>query len=399
MNAKDFIKELVEKECERYDLIAGGFITGSDEVTEVLLQALPDFTGVENAESAFIRWKETFCRDFYTQLDYAGFLRAAKNDKSYFRPLVKRLIRNILYDLRRKHTSVTIDEELKTEFPRTLAYQLSVPLFSSLYAVLADKRNLFVTPVQVEERCGQLARENFPLDFSALVDRLKKKDREFWNEIFAIIRRLAYGVLQSKFLTSDRRDEIAGEVSLESGTLLQRQLDDDELNHIQSAGYLRNYLRKVCFNKMQEYFKSSDKFSKEELLGEEEWKAVDCISVEDEPSGNIDLYDVDVTNKKELVAAIFSLLLGPDCRERQLLVGKDENKCRIFLMQIHQQMKYEDMACTLYGEMDGDQLKKTIVTLRQIVSRTRKVLIKRMVWLTGYLKGDKTMLNKLTVNS
>lgn len=389
------IEEVVRKECERYELEKGGFLTNCEEAI-LALAKLPIAEPKDGCTlEEFRTWKESLLAHLYAQRNYARYFYKIQGSR-YLYLLTQKLMRNVTANLWLKHAGRTIDHELHVSRRRTIAFKLSSRLFADIYPDLWNRKVMITAPDQLETRCETSAQELFPIELPLFSERLQCNDREFWNEIVKVIKTLARYVTINQAWVNSNIEEIAEDVSMETALSLQEQLCDNKLEHLASATHLYHWLKVTCRNKLHEYFRFKSK-QKEELLTDKEWECLEATAAaleEVEPGsvGKSDhfmyLQDLDVGNSHELSCAIVDILRHKSGEVYRKLTAGQEEKIEVLLLHIYQQMSYEDIARQQYGELTAYELRKVCDKLRQSASRAKKHLRQRMKQIVLELQRD-----------
>lgn len=370
------IEEIVAKECERYELEKSGFVTDRWAVARTLIvnpcAAMPEACSPEE----FVGWKERLLNDWYTRKEFACFFRQ-KAEKQCMFGMVKRLLQNTVSRLRRKHFMLTIDDELKVEGGRTVAFKLSSSFFSELYPEICCNGTLFISPARLEEACVSRVQATFPLEYSVVYERLSVKDNEFWEEIWLLIQRFV------RFLVTEYKGSGEGEtikeVSMEAALSIQEQLERGKLKPIASASHLLNSLQMTCRNKFRESLRAEERKREEALLEEEDWLFLECQKenvVEPDGMDGRFAYLLEVNEKSEydVCCALADVLsYGRGEVYAELVEGMQETVQAMSLLYVENK-RYEEIAQMLYGKFNERQL----ATLRKTVSRGKEYLKKKM---------------------
>lgn len=375
MTNNQLIEEIVTKECERYALEDSGFITDKRAVVKELSSAdnasLPDACSLKE----FGEWKEHLLNGWYSRKGFARFF-CRKAEKPAMSRMVRRLSQNALSAIQRRQEEVTIDEELKVEEGRTVAFKLSPALFTKFYRETCCNGTLFTSPGQVEKSCINRLRALFPLKYVSLYERLSVKDNEFWEEIWRLIHRFVRFLVVEK---SREDEEAVKEVSMETVISVQEQLERGKLAQIASACHLLNSLQMTGRNKFREWLRAEGKRSKEILLEDEDWQCLECQDSVRGASEKMDgrfayLLEVNEKNEYDVCCALTDILCyGHGSVYDQLAEGMQDTVRAISMLYVENK-KYEEIAFILYGASDG----RKPDNLRKSVSRGKEYLKKRM---------------------
>lgn len=378
MNTVPIIEEIIKKECERYELVNGGFISNCEEIILELARS-PYASLNENCTSEeFNAWKEKLLAHLYTKKSYVQYY--SKNlGSNNLRLLTRQLMRNLVINLHNKYTEKTIDEELFLSKKDTVAFKLSNRLFSDIYPKIFNKTNMIVLPSQLEDQCDTSIQKLFPLDHVLLIERLKRNDNEFWSRITKVVQTLVYYVsFNNKFVNTNKMETIHV-ISINSITSLLEQIRHNKLNHITSGTHFYNSLKATCRNKLHEYMRARNR-QEEEFLDDEEWERINAINPGEEDKAGDFLYlsDLNLHNEYELSCAIVDILSYGEGEMYDKLIGDKADDVKILLLHAYEQMSYEDIAIQLYGKQSLNEHNKACAKLRQTVSRTKKYLKNRM---------------------
>lgn len=376
MTNNQLIDEIVTKECERYALEDYGFVTDRRAVVKELSCAntisLPEACSLQE----FGEWKERLLNDWYSRKGFAKFFRRKAEKPAMFR-MVRRLSQNALSAIQRRQAEATIDEELKVEEGRTVAFKLSPALFAKFYQETCCNGTLFISPGQMEKSCIDGIRSLFPLKYTSLYERLSVKDNEFWEEIWRLIHRFVRFLVVEK---SREDEEAVKEVSMETVISVQEQLERGKLAQIASACHLLNSLQMTGRNKLHEWLRTEGRRSKEILLEDEDWQCLECRDSVRSASEKIDgrfayLLEVNEKNEYDVCCALTDILCyGHGSVYDELTEGMRDTVRAISMLYIENK-KYEEIAFILYGASGGQKPGN----LRKSVSRGKEYLKKRMV--------------------
>lgn len=372
------IEEIITKECERYELEENGFVADRKTAVKELLSTqyapLPEDKSLEK----FGEWKEDLLSNWYVQKGFAGFFRRKAEKRCMYR-MVKRLLLNAVSRLRKRQREATVDDELKMEGGRTVAFKLSSAHFAELYQEMCCGSSMFTSPGQLEKTCVDELRLLFPLQYSSLYERLSAKDNEFWEEVWRLIYRFI------RFLVTDKRgkedEETIKEVSMETVLSVQEQLERGKLKPVESAAHLLNSLQMTGRNKCREWFRAEEKKKEEALFDEEYWSQMEQVDtggaevVVEAMDGHFGyLLEVDERSEYEVCCALVDVLNFGHGEVYEQLVGERKELARAMAMLYVENKQYEEIAMILYGVADG----RSLANLRKSVSRGKEYLKKQM---------------------
>lgn len=375
MTNNQLIEEIVIKQCERYALEDSGFVSDRQAMVSELSSAmLPKGCSLKE----FAEWKERLLTDWYSRKGFAQFFRR-KAYKHCMIKMVKRLLQSMLSAIQRRQTEATIDDELKVEKGRTVAFKLSSSLFSKSYKEICCNGALFVSPGQLEMSCMEQMQSLFPLEYASLYERLTVKDDEFWEEIWRLVHRFVRFLVQEK---SHEDEEAVKEVCMETMISVQEQLNRGRLAQIASARHLLNSLQMTARNKFHEWLRIEGKRSQEVLLEDEDWQGLECSDSAMWGAEKLDeqfgyLLDVNEKNEYDVCCALVDVLnYGHGPVYEELVRGMTDVAQAISMLYVENK-RYEEIATVLYGDFGVRKLE----SLRKSVSRGKEYLKKRMVHL------------------
>lgn len=380
MDTLFIIEEIINKECERYELEKGGFVSDRKELIRLVTDNYPKFPDSNCTQEYFENYKDKVLTYLYTQKDYATFFHRKRNDR-FIHQLIKRLIKNSISSIRKENTKATIDQEMRLPRKRTLAFKLSATLFTKTYSNLFTTPVLFTTPEQIEHHCETSVKKLYPINYTRLMEYLKHRDDEFWMEIIYIVRQFCFYLTRHE-QPGSLREELKKEIEMESILSVQEQMKKNKLCNLESATHLFYSLRTTCRNKLLEYYHRRT-IQKENLLNNEDW---DIIAQRSENNSLTDMYrmefedrfsylqDLNPENDYELSCAIVDVLCHGKGKIYQLLVKQDDQKIAVLMMHSYEGKEYEEIAMKLYGYSNS----MTCAALRQTVTRIKRQLKKRM---------------------
>lgn len=376
MTDKLLIEEIITKECERYELEKSGFVSDRHTAIQELLSGYSEFLPEDCSLEEFVERKKQLLHDWYSRKGFAKFFCRKAEKPCMFR-MVKRLSQNVLSRLRRKQTEETVDDELRLEEGRTVAFKLSSALYAELYSEICCSGTLYATPGQLEEACVGRMHTMFPLKYALLYKRLTAKDSEFWEEMWRLIRRFVRFLVTEKKRAED--EGTVEEVSMETVLSVQEQMEKGRLESIASAGHLLNSLQMTGRNKFREWMRAEERKQEEVLLEEEDARWQELQYVEMTGTDRIDgrfayLLEVNEENVYDVCCALADVLdYGRGDVYRALVEGMQETVQVISMLYVENK-KYEEIARILYGGSD----EKRLANLRKLVSRGKEYLKKRM---------------------
>lgn len=377
MTDRWLIEEILTKECERYELEKSGFVTDRRRAVEELIAAEGRVEAEKYSLKEFVEWKGGLLSKWYAKKGFAKFFCRKAENRTLFR-MVKSLMYNMLSHLRREQTEPTMDDELKLEVGRTVAYKLSSALFVEIYTEICCRGAMYATPEQVEEACLSRMCATFPLKYAAFYKRLMVKDSEFWDEVWWLIRRFVRFLVMERTRTGN--EDAVQEVSMETVLSVQEQLEKGRLKQIESTGHLLNSLQMTGRNKFREWLRAEERKQQEVYLDDEDERWQESEYMEMSGSERMDghfayLLEVNEKNEYDVCCALADVLNYRRGEVYESLVEGMQETARVMSMLYVENKKYEEIAQELYGAADS----KRLANLRKLVSRGKEYLKKRMV--------------------
>lgn len=379
MTQNSLIEEIVTKECERYDLEGCRFITDRRTVIRELCGQVSGIPDAACSSEEYAVWKQQLLERLYSRQGFANFLTGNRNYGKVY-TMTRRLMKNFILRLRRAYKADTIDDELQVASCRTVAFKLSSPLFTAFYPQVLNAHSFYASPGQLENRCEVLMQQTYPLDYSRFREQLQSKDNEFWEELWTLVRQFVSCLMVSRSSSADR-EELIGEVSVESILSFQEQMEQHKLDAIATATHLLHSLRRTCRNKLHEFFYRQNK-QQEELLDEAGWEQL-TQTMDEMGSGSllssgdddiVALLDVNEDDDYELSCLIVELLIRGEGVLYQQLIGTETEKVAVLMMHYIKQMSYEEIARQLYGTATSQSCSQ----LRQSTKRMKDYLKRRI---------------------
>lgn len=387
MENVEIIKEILEKECERYELCKYGFVR---DVELISCSMAEEYAG-EMGENSFTTWKNGLVREFYIRHKYGLFYQSNQSSGKFY-SLIKRLMSGVLSVTRKEHKGTTIDQELRVQRSRTIAFKLTSPLYETIYGHHFGKVQLFNTPVELEEYCKHCLDGYYPLDKNDLLEQLQSDDNELWAELLKVIHAITQRIVYSWGVSSARFNEVVEEISANTRMTFLKKLDEKAAERYQSATHLYNSLQEICRYKMHEMQK--EEMRSESILFQADLKVCDVEDV----AADMDLLaleEVDIHNDYELAQAIVQILCRREGELYDLLVGNEQQKVDILWKHVYSGKKYEELALEENPGLSGLRLYTRCAGMRQESKRAKNYLLRRIKLVIGYVQGDQTALKRL----
>lgn len=364
------LKEIVEREFERYGLEQMGFPVNRDIMTEWLMKH--DNTLIEQLTSKeFNTWKENLLQLFYVNHNFAGYFSKNLQQQSLIIQ-IRGLMRRVLKIMNIKQKDSTIDHQLRLGNKYTLAYKLSSEYFKVILPDMKLQTSIWASPIVFEGYCSSFLKQYYPINYITLIERLEKNDNEFWEGMARLIRYIARAELSRS--TYIDKDYVVEELSSEALITFKRLLSTHRLNHIMDASHLYYSIKKIIRYKRLEYDKTL-KF--DDAMENEDW----IVNGEDYDASNLDyldknssflyLLDINPNNKTHLWHSIAKTLSESQGEVYCDLIRGNEVYVEIFKMFYFEGLSYKEIA-KQYNNAYSE------VNLRKIVSRTRTTLEQRM---------------------
>ncbi|MEG2127446.1 MAG: hypothetical protein RRY72_08280 [Bacteroides sp.] len=387
MDNIEIIKEILEKECERYELRKYGFIR---DIESVYCSMACEYAGSLKHDS-FSNWKNELVRDFYIRHKYSLFYQSNQGSGKFY-SLIKRLMKGVLSVARHECRETTIDRELRVHYPSTIAFKLTSPLYEVIYGNHFGTVQLFNTPIELEEYCKNSLEQYYPLDKNTLLEQLQSNDNELWSELLKVIHAITQRIVYSWGVSRARFNEIVEEISANTRMTFLKKLDEKATERYQSGTHLYNSLQEICRYKMHELQK--EEMRNEPVSFEEGWEDYDIEDVATDAE-LLSLEEVDVSNEYEMAQAIVQILCEGKGELYDLLIGKEQKKVDVLWQHIYCGRKYEELALEDNPGLKGLMLQTRCAGMRQENKRARNYLLRRIKLVICYVQGDKGTLKLL----
>ena len=354
MTIRDVITELVRKECESHRLIDLGLLASVEEGVDLLFPKFEaDGLSVLRDADRFRIWRKEVLQFFYRKLDYAVFVRNAWLSDVFMRYLFALKKRQIAR-LREQHKAPTIDRDLAVG-GRTFAFKLSGMLAEELFR---QKRSALLsaeTPDKLEEICDLCCRAIFPIDMAGLLERLKKNDTPFWDDLYLTIEKIAQTVP------------------------LRKKIGQEEFPAFETALHFRHYIARICLNKCREAVRKYNLSDIElTLTGEMSLEVEEEETVEvDLPNGGLDGIDFD--NEEEVGFCLAAVLFDKWEPWYSVLTRGIEDRIELLFLHYVEGLSYEEIAVGKGVETSTEERRRLVNKLRQDAVRTRHLLKWRFV--------------------
>lgn len=386
MNVRDTIIEIIQKECELYRLKEFGLLTSVEKEADLLMTLLPVVANDSFVDiDSFRLWKKKVIDLFYTRLGYMDFLKHNKHKVAFSRFLLT-LRKRLVKELQLKWTEETIDSSLAVS-SHSLAFKLSVMISEEADRLLYPTLDSCCSPHELEDNCNSFCREYYPVDVDRLLKLLRKDDREFWNDIYLLIKYLAVRVTSYLLLSNQYRDDIEQDTWSESSLLFRDKILKDLIPTFASAIHLRNYIIRICQNKCYEVMRRN---RREEVLMNNPVADSDILlskmAEDKEPAWpDVDrnnIIDIDLDSDYEVSMALTAVLWDKAEPWYTKLIDGIEEKVNVVRLHYVHGLSYEQIAISKASEVSEPgsiDLHRMQARLRQDVVRTRKVLKERFV--------------------
>lgn len=386
MIVRDTVIEIIQKECELYRLKDFGLLTSVEKEADLLLDHLPDATigpGVDI--DSFRLWKKKIIDLFYIRLGYADFLKRNKHNPLFYRFLLT-LRKRLVKQLQLGWTDDTIDSSLAVS-SHTLAFKLTAMISAEADKLLYPSLDGFRSPHELEDNCHSFCKDYYPVDVDRLLKLLRKDDREFWSDIYLLIKYLAVRVTSYLLLSNQYRDDIEQDTWSESSLLFRDKILKDLIPSFASASHLRNYIARICQNKCYEVMRNN---RQQEVLMHNPVADSDILLAKivenKEPAwpdvGRNSIIDIDPDSDYEVSMALTAVLWDKTEPWYTKLVDGIEEKVNIIRQHYVDGLSYEQIAISKVSEVSEPgsiDFHRMQARLRQDVVRIRKVLKERFV--------------------
>lgn len=378
---RDAIIEIIQKECELYRLKEFGLLVSVEEEADRLLPFLQGRGEDPFSDNTVFRmWKEEMIGLFYSRLRYVEFLKTHKGEPTFSHFLLS-LRKRLVGRMQKAWVGDTIDSVLSVP-SHTLAFKMTVMLSEEADRQLLPFIESYNSPNELEEACGCFCENYYPVDLDKLLRSLLKNDKEFWEDIYLLIKRIAIRVTSYLLLSNQYKEEIVQDTWSESSLLFRDKVLSDAIPVFGCAAHLYNYLARICQNKCHEVIRRSRQQELSmnnpdlELLQSEIINDPDMI----EPDKEADwLSDIDIACDYEVSTALTIVLWDKMEPWYTKLVEGIEDKVTTLLQHYVQGLSYEKITFLHVPDCREEERQRLQTRLRQDVVRVRKELKMRFV--------------------
>lgn len=371
------IAEIIQKECEQYKLAEFGLLTSVNDTIDQLTPFFP----VADEETwsdleRFVIWRREVLVCFYSRLNYTAFLQKRKEEPA-FRRFLFSLRKRLLVRLRKQTDKPTIDSSLAIP-PRTLAFKLSAMQSNDADKALYPHLEVVNTPWELEEKCLTYCKENYPIELGVLLECLRKDDREFWDELYLLIKKLASRVTKFMSVSKLYRDEVEQDTWSESSLLLHDKIVSDAIPPFENATHFRNYIIRICQHKCQE---ARRKNTNPEFSMDDPGLTMDALLMriaeerDDLPERAATLLqDMDRGDESDIRLVLVDILLNKIEPLYTRLTRGQEDKMTVLLQQSVVEQSYSEIASMRAPDISAAEHVRLQAKLRQDVTRICRIL-------------------------
>lgn len=373
---RSILDEIIRKECEAYQLIDLGLLSSEEEGVERMSALSTDIQSDELADvRRFLSWRKDILERFYHSIGFDTLVRNGKDVKS-FRHFLFALKKKGLRIYRHRYQGKTIDKELAVP-PCTVAFKLSALLADEQYREEAPVLDTMRMPSEIEKYYQQRCAACFPLDLNGFLNRLKREDSAFWDEVFRLIRQMSGKMMSYLSVSLQYKEEVLQDTWSETCLLVREKIKSNVLPKMESSLHLRHYIGRICRNKAYEATRVNQP---DEVPGwsDDFWNQIE-ESLKQEQIPGIEYEDIDPDNDGEVNRTLAVILLDKVSPWYERLTTGMEEKAELLLAHYEGGKSYEEIAGK---EVDGLSTKERVRlenNLRQTVSRTRRLLRQRFV--------------------
>lgn len=376
MDTRSVITELIRKECEAFRLVELGLLPSVDAGVELVYFAsdktdLSVFTDF----SRFQAWRRGLLHLFYAEIDYAGFI-SREGKSTAFRRWVSGLKKRMIGRQREEYGKETIDRILAVS-PHTLAFRLSAMLDEEMFAEEWEDIRASFQPSELDEICRRSCRDRFPIGLDDLFVRLRKEDPEFWNILCLTIKKLTDIVTSGQYVSVQYRKEVVQDTWSDVSLFLRQKVAGEGLPEFETPLHFRNYLARVCQNKMREAIRRNCSL---EIPADIQGEMQDVFfSMPEEEDMSLRLEELDLTDF-ESVGRMLTVILWDKVEPwySRLVLGIEE-KVGLLFLHYADGLPYEKIASIRGDGFSKIELKRLENKLRQDAVRTRRLLRERFM--------------------
>jgi len=369
----DVILEILDHECEKHDLPYLGFVVDFD----TLLKLLSSEVKIE-IDSDFNKTKEQILSVFYETIDFRSFVVRCKNVAAHPLQLsLRNHLKRMLKRMEQQVPDISPDKELKTR--KTIAYHLSEMIYKGFYDVFRNMDASFVTPIELKQFFGNMAKEIYPLTFSKFMTQLENQDDDFWNMVGDLLFKLSQRVTIPNISSSMFRDIADGEIVSDSYLVIKQVVDEKKVQ-FNDAIHFRKYSYNVCKNKCYEFMRRSKTQRtvnlEDILLQIEDDTLPDCMVEKEEDM----LYDVNPDNPYGMAKLLSFILYHREHPLHRTIVEGEEERVAILMDIAIEGLSYDQIIERRYHgqSLQKGEHKKLNARLRQDYVRIKKKLLNRL---------------------
>lgn len=377
MDIRSVITELIRKECEAFKLVELGLLPSVEAGVELVI-LVSDKTDllVFSDFSRFQAWRGGLLRLFYAEIDYTGFI-SREGKGTAFRRFVSDLKKRMVGRQRLEYGKETIDRVLAVS-PHTLAFRLSAMLDEEMFAEEWDDIRASFQPSGLDEICRRSCRNRFPIGLDDLFIRLRKDDPEFWNTLCLTIKKLTDLVLSGQYVSVQYRKEVVQDTWSDVSVFLRQKVAGEGLPEFETPLHFRNYLARVCQNKMREAIRRNCSL---EILADiqEELQDVFFSMPEEERDMPFRLEELDAEDYESVGRALTVILWDKVEPWYSRLVSGIEEKVGLLFLHYADGLPYDRIASIRGNGLSGVELKRLENKLRQDAVRARRLLRERFM--------------------
>lgn len=383
---RNLLTEIIRKECERYDLIDLEVIRSIEEGVDILSSVWPlSDDGCPVPFPLFVRQRRKALNRFYYRLGYKEFLKRESRSSRFVRFLFF-FQRRLLGHIRKAYYCPTLDRELAVS-PHTIAFKLSRLMSETHRDRLLFKLQGLNSPYEMEKCCRLFLENHFPLPFDTLLTYLQKEDKEYWEELFLLIRNMAVRIASRLYPSLHYKKEIEHDTWSETSLFLYRKTVEKLLPFFETALHFRHYILRICTNKCHE----AERIHRmKHIVGEE---SIPLCLLSDEEMVNEGSAgwttecweDIDPDNNAAVSRALTAILWDRTEPWYTRLTKGVEDKVEILFLHYVSGKSYAEIAriqetsLSPKSDLSPEQLQKRENKLRQEVVRVRKTLKERFI--------------------
>lgn len=380
--------EIIRKQYSRYKLEQCGFPREQD----VLLR-IPEFTAVTDYD--FASFEKAVSEVLYDTIGYSEYILEHKNPErsdSLFGDIMRGYTEDRIKVMYSKdggssseiHTCMNRfwdNKHFQTQ-SRSIAYFLTTALFHKFYTCFSEQDKEYRHPSEAERFFEQAANANFPLEFNMFMAQLAENDRELWEFVGLMIKKLSAAVTNQRVFAYKDRGNASGTVTSEAYIKIYEDFPEKLRHKYKDPEHFIKGISLYCMNMTRTDINSKTRDKSRFTRGDDStWLNVSGAN-HNENTDLLDRYlDIDLNDDEEVLKLALLAAELPDHPLHQMITKDGWGSKIELMMKVKIDKKhYNEIIDELYPDKkipDGER-KKVGNRLRKECDRTMDALADRM---------------------